>query len=441
MVKYFGTDGIRGKANDYLTPELVLKLGKAAALLAQVDGAGRMLIGKDTRLSGDMLECALAAGLLSAGVDVMVLGTIPTPGVAMLCQVYGAPGAVISASHNPFDDNGVKFFSSDGYKLPDAIQDKIEAQLENNEPPLPAQAPGRLWQAPDAAQQYAALLLKKQHPSLSGIHLVIDCANGAASPIAQGLLSSLGAKVTALADQPDGKNINAGCGSTQPQLLQQKVVEEHAQLGIAFDGDADRLMAVDEQGNIVDGDVLLSVMARYLQQKGRLAYNTVVVTQMCNMALRLKLQEQGITVAESLVGDRYVLEKMQQTGAVLGGEQSGHIILSQFNSTGDALAATLFLLSIMLEKELSLAELTADLQLFPQVHVNVPVQNKQGFASDTVISAAIAAAEQKLMGQGRVLVRASGTEQLFRVMTEGPDKQILQQLSESIAAAINNRLG
>ena len=440
-MKYFGTDGIRGKANEFLSAELVLRLGRAAALLAQKNGDRRLLIGKDTRLSGDMLESALTAGLLSAGVDVYSLGVIPTPGVAALCRAYGAPGAVISASHNPYEDNGVKFFSAEGHKLPDDVQDEIEALLDEALPVQEGIVIGRLHLVMDAVRQYADFLLAAQKPDLSGIRLVIDCANGAAVPIAVDLLSGLGASVTAIADKPDGLNINLGCGSTHPQLLQQTVLAKKAQLGLALDGDADRLFAVDEKGNMADGDILLAVMARYLHKSGQLAQDTLVVTQMCNMALRLKLQEQGVRIAESQVGDRYVLEKMQQTGAVLGGEQSGHIILSRLNSTGDALAAALFLLSIMAESGQSLAELTADLQLFPQVHVNVPVITKEGFATDAVIGTAIAAAEQELAGQGRVIVRASGTEQLFRVMTEGPEKAVLQRLSDSIAAAIRRRLG
>ena len=442
MAKYFGTDGIRGKANEFLTPELVLRLGRAAALLAGEKGAGRLLIGKDTRLSGDMLESALAAGLLSAGVDVFSLGVIPTPGVAMLCRAYNAPGAVISASHNPYQDNGIKFFSADGYKLNDSMQDSIEELLDKEDNELPISADlGRLRRVTEAAQQYAEFLLAAQKPDLSGIRLVIDCANGAASPIATELFSSLGARVTAIADKPDGKNINVGCGSTQPQLLQQTVPAKQAQLGFALDGDADRLLVVDEKGNLVDGDMLLTVMACYLRQNGRLTHDIVVVTQMCNMALRIKLREQGITVIESQVGDRYVLEKMQQTGAVLGGEQSGHIILSQFNSTGDALAAALFLLSIMVESGRGLRELIADLHPFLQAHINVPVRTKEGFASDAVIGAAITAAEAELAGRGRVLVRASGTEPLLRVMTEGQEEAVLKRLSESIATAIHKRLG
>ncbi|MCL1816853.1 MAG: phosphoglucosamine mutase [Clostridiales bacterium] len=441
MIRYFGTDGIRGRANEFLSAELALKLGRAAALLAEDNNAGCMLIGKDTRLSGDMLECALAAGLLSAGVDVYSLGVIPTPGVAALCRFYNAPGVVISASHNPYEDNGIKFFSARGYKLPDAVQDKIEALL--NEPlASPATVTtGRLHSVSDAVPQYARFLLAAQKPHLSGLHLVIDCANGAASPVAAQLFSSLGARITAIGNKPDGRNINRGCGSTQPQLLQQTVIAENAQLGLAVDGDADRLIAVDEKGNIVDGDMLLTIMARYLQQKKELDKNTVVVTQMCNMALRLKLREQGITVVESPVGDRYVLERMQQTGAVLGGEQSGHIILSRFNSTGDALAAALFLLAIISESKYSLAELSSDLQLFPQVHINVPVKTKEGFTADAEIGAVIAAAKQELAGLGRVLVRPSGTEQLFRVMTEGPQLEVLQRLSENIATAIQKKLG
>ncbi|MCL1976361.1 MAG: phosphoglucosamine mutase [Firmicutes bacterium] len=441
MIKYFGTDGIRGKANDFLNAELALKLGRAAASLVEERENKCVLIGKDTRISGDMLESSLAAGLLAAGVDVFLLGVIPTPGVAALCRIYDAPGAVISASHNPYEDNGIKFFSAKGYKLSDNEQDRIEILMNDKLLRQNGLCTGRLYNITDAMQQYSSFLLDKQKPDLSGLKLVIDCANGAASSLAPALLTGLGAQVIALEYEPNGKNINAGCGSTQPQLLQKTVVAEQAQVGLAFDGDADRLLAVDEKGNIVDGDMLLTIMARYLQQKGELDFNTVVVTQMCNMALRLKLQEQNIAVAVSSVGDRYVLEKMQQTGAILGGEQSGHIINSQFNSTGDALAAALFILSIIKDSNYSLSAHTADLQCFHQVHINVPVKNKEGLALDSEIGAVIAHAEEVLAGQGRVLVRASGTEQLLRVMTEGPKQEVLELLSEKISAVIRERLG
>ncbi|MCL1816500.1 MAG: phosphoglucosamine mutase [Clostridiales bacterium] len=439
--KYFGTDGIRGKANEFLSAELVLKLGRAAAFLAGEHGGGRMLIGMDTRLSGPLLESALAAGLLAAGVDVYSLGIIPTPGVAALCRVYEAPGAVISASHNPYEDNGIKFFTAQGNKLCDEDQERIEKFLNNPMPPLAETAPGRLYRVEDAAQQYAEIILAAQKPDLSALKLAIDCAHGAASPIAPQLLRSLGAEVVAIGAAPDGRNINAACGSTAPKLLCQTVLEEKAQIGMALDGDADRLIAVDETGNIVDGDVLLVIMARYLQSKGQLPHNTIVVTQMCNMALRQKLTQLGITIVEARVGDRYVLEKMQKSGALLGGEQSGHIILSCFNSTGDALAAAIFLLTILAEQGCSLASLTADLRLFAQVHINVAVKTKKGFEKDRKISAAIIAAQKELAGQGRVIVRASGTEPLFRVMTEGPDEEVLQRLADDIAKAIRAGLG
>ena len=438
MAKYFGTDGIRGKANEVLTPELALHLGKAAALLTRDQEKPCVLIGKDTRVSGYMLENALAAGFMAAGVEVLLLGVIPTPGVAALCRVYGAPGAVISASHNPYYDNGIKFFSAQGAKLPDEAQEQIEELLER--PIMHSTSLGRLTVVPGAAQQYMDILLDAQNPCLRGMKLAIDCANGAASPIAAGLLRRLGAEVIELASQPDGYNINENCGSTHPEQLQQVVTEHGAALGLAFDGDADRLIAVDEHGAIVDGDIMLTLMSQHMRSKGRLSNDCVVITQMCNMALRLRMREQGVNLIESKVGDRYVLEKMLQNGACLGGEQSGHLILSEYNSTGDALAASLYLLSMLLESGDSFGSLTADLQLFPQSHINVPVKFKEGFATDKEIGAVIAAAERELTGQGRVLVRASGTEPLLRVMTEGPDAAVLQRLSQSIADIIGRNL-
>jgi len=441
MTKYFGTDGIRGKANEMLTPELAVCLGKAAALLTREQGKPCVLIGKDTRVSGDMLESALAAGFMAAGVDVLLLGVIPTPGVAALCRVYDAPGAVISASHNPYYDNGIKFFTAQGAKLPDEAQEQIEELLDNPESIVTQFTHmGRLTIVPGAAQQYMDILLDAQNPRLCGMKLAIDCANGAAAPIAAGLLRRLGAEVIELAGQPDGYNINVNCGSTHPQQLQRAVKEQGAALGLAFDGDADRLIAVDEHGNIVDGDMILTLISSHMRNKGTLSNDCVVITQMCNMALRLKMREQGVNLIESKVGDRYVLEKMRQYEACLGDEQSGHLILSEYNSTGDALVASLYLLSMLAENGGSLGSLTAALHPFAQSHINVPVKNKEGFATDAEISAVITAAEQELAGQGRVLVRASGTEPLLRVMTEGADEAQLLRLSQDIAGVISRRL-
>lgn len=442
MAKYFGTDGIRGKANETLTPELALRLGKAAALLVRDNETKRVLIGKDTRVSCDMLEAALAAGLAACGVDVLLLGVIPTPGVAALCREYDAPGVVISASHNPYYDNGIKFFTAEGFKLPDAVQDSIEQRLDA--PQLIEAEPlniGRLITVPQAAERYAEILLAAQQPDLRGLKLVIDSANGAAASIAGAVLRRLGAEVIELGSQPNGRNINEGCGSTHPQLLQSTVVQQGAALGLALDGDADRLLAVDEQGNLLDGDIMLTVMALHMQKNGCLVNDNVVITQMCNMGLRQTLREQGVNISESKVGDRYVLEKMQESGACLGGEQSGHLILLQYNSTGDGLAASLYLLSILVSENCALSALVAGLQTYPQVQINVPVRDKQGFATDAEIGAVIDSAERELAGQGRVVVRASGTEPLFRVMTEGPDEAVLQRLSNDIAAVISRKLG
>lgn len=447
MGKYFGTDGMRGRVNDGLSGEQAFVLGMAAAaVLAEESDRSKplLLIGKDTRISGSMLEAALAAGFASAGCDVLLLGVIPTPGVAALTRLLDADAAaVISASHNPYHDNGIKFFNDLGYKLPDGVEERIEALID---------APERIDRAvdgnigiirayPEAAKQYQQWALRKLSPDLSGLHIVVDAANGATSGVAAAAFRTLGADVVSIFDQPDGCNINNGCGSTHISRLQQKVLEEGADLGLAFDGDADRVLAVDETGQVVDGDQIIAVIASWLRDRGELDTNSVVITQMSNMGLRLAMERLGVAVEETKVGDRYVLERMLQTGAVVGGEQSGHIILSRYNSTGDGLIAALQLLTIVVDQKQPLSQLTQVMQRLPQVLVNVRVQDKTGIDRDPDILAARRRVEEQLQGKGRLLLRPSGTESLIRVMAEGDDAQKLQQLVENLAALIGERLG
>ena len=447
MGKYFGTDGVRGRANDDLTPGLAYAVGRAAAaVFAARHEAARplVLIGKDTRISGDMLEAALAAGITSAGCDVLLLGVLPTPGVAVLTRLLqAAAGAVISASHNPYDDNGIKFFSADGYKLPDAVEAEIEALIDAPEriPRVHGAALGRIERCQTAQARYGRWLLQQLAPDLHGLRLVIDAANGAASPIAAELFSRLGADVVVTSAAPDGLNINDGCGSTHMEALQQRVVAERADLGLAFDGDADRMLAVDEKGCLVDGDFIITILARYLRAQGRLTADCVAVTVMSNLGLRRALAAMGVGVEETKVGDRYVLERMREKGLVLGGEQSGHIILHQYNTTGDGMLAALALLQALRESGGTLSQLASVMRRLPQVLVNVRVATKAGWDTDAEIAAAAAAAEQRLAGCGRLLLRPSGTEPVLRVMVEGENEAELEEIAGQLAETIRRRLG
>lgn len=447
MAKFFGTDGIRGKANEVLTPELAFILGKAAAtVLAESsnNASNKILIGKDTRISGDMLEAALAAGICSAGASPVLLGVIPTPGVAVLCREYGAmAGAVISASHNPFADNGIKFFSANGYKLPDPVEEKIEYLMEN---PHSIVSPvgggiGRITYDFQADESYLDQLRRRQPLDLQGLKMVIDCANGASSPIAKELFASLGAEVTAIADTPDGCNINLDCGSTHMQSLTEEVVRQKAQIGIAFDGDADRMLAVDEKGNILDGDFIMSICAAHMKKKNELKNDLLVVTVLTNMGLHIAMKKLGITVSETKVGDRYILERMLELDAVLGGEQSGHLIFSQYNTTGDGLASALYLLSVMQNEGKPISELAKIMHRLPQLMINVPVLQKAGWEEDTEIMAAYNAGKEALSGVGRVLLRPSGTENLLRVMAEGENDEQVRKVVEDIVEVIRKKRG
>lgn len=446
MGKLFGTDGVRGIANQELTPELAFRLGRAGgavlARAAREQGIERpaLIIGRDTRISGPMLESALVAGLNSAGVDAWLAGVIPTPAVAYLIRNYGAQGGVvISASHNPAPDNGIKFFGPSGYKLTDEQEETIEALLgetveEDNLPrPTGAQV-GRVQVLADAEERYLTFLKSTISGDLRGLKVVVDCANGAAYRVSPRLLRELGAEVVVINDQPDGLNINAGCGSTHLEALQQAVLEHGAMIGLAHDGDADRVLAVDERGQMIDGDMIMALCALEWQKQGRLKQDTLVVTVMTNLGLHLALKPRGIRILETKVGDRYVLEEMLASGAVLGGEQSGHIIFLDYNTTGDGVLTGLQLLHIIKEAGQPASQTAAVMERLPQLLVNVRVKDKQAAMSSIKAQQAIQQAEQELAGQGRILVRPSGTEPLIRVMGEGREAAQVERLVREIAA-------
>lgn len=448
MGKYFGTDGIRGRASVQFPPLFVFKLGIAAAHVLSKEVADRrplILIGKDTRISGDFLESALAAGMAAGGCDIMLLGVIPTPGVAALTRLLQADAAaVISASHNPYYDNGIKFFTADGYKLPDELEEQIEQLIDSYGDQLPFATDdklGRISSYQNAAGEYAAWLQEEQAPNLLGLKIVVDTANGAASAIAGPLFESLGAAVVCMANEPDGCNINLNCGSTHLDALCQRVLSERADIGLAFDGDADRILAVDENGQEVDGDHLLAILATDMKQKGELAANELVVTQMSNMGLKLAMEKLGVQVAETKVGDRYVLERMLESGAVIGGEQSGHIILSRYNTTGDGLAAALRLLTVVQEHDQPLSQLAQVMHKMPQHMLNPTVKDKESWRDDAEIMDLIAVSELRLAGRGRILVRPSGTEPKIRVMAEGEDAATIRAIVEEIADLISKKMG
>ncbi|AFM39699.1 phosphoglucosamine mutase [Desulfosporosinus acidiphilus SJ4] len=436
MGRLFGTDGVRGVANSQLTPGLAFRLGQAGAyVLSKEHPHPRIVIGKDTRISGDMLEAALIAGICSVGADVLRVGVLPTPAIAYLTRTLDvSAGVVISASHNPVQDNGIKFFDSTGFKLPDAIEDEIESIVLNEDKPWDTPIGGevgRVIEVKDAGERYINFL-KQSIGRLDGLKVVLDCANGAAAYVGPAALREFGVEVIPIFHTPDGVNINAGCGSTHPEELQRAVLEHSADLGLANDGDADRLIAVDELGNILDGDFIMVICALAQKAKGTLAENAVVVTVMSNLGLHLALKEAGITIHETQVGDRYVMEELLRTGAKLGGEQSGHIIFLDQNTTGDGLLTALHLLSVVKEREIPLSQLALQMQRLPQVLLNARVTNKERLMSDDRILAKVREAEEVLGGRGRVLVRPSGTEPLIRVMVEGPDQEKLTELAQGV---------
>lgn len=438
--KFFGTDGIRGKVGEHpITPEVVLRLGWAAGKVLGSQGVGRrkILIGKDTRVSGYLLESALESGLSAAGVDIRLLGPMPTPGIAYLTRTSRASaGIVISASHNPYHDNGIKFFSSSGSKLPDEIELEIEAAMGESISTVDSGALGKAKRYPDAAGRYVEFCKSTFAPGsgLEGMRIVVDCANGAGYQIAPMVFRELGADVVAIADEPDGFNINAECGSTHPKLLQKAVVENQADVGVALDGDGDRVIMVDSQGQIIDGDQLLYIIARHRKNKQRLN-GGVVGTLMSNLGLEQAFRQANIPFARAAVGDRYVMSMLQQERWELGGESSGHIICLDKTTTGDGVIAALQVLAAMIETGQPLAELKSGMHRYPQVMVNVKTAQKVD-VNESSLLAAVNDVENQLADKGRVLLRASGTEPVIRVMVEGEDEGEVTRLSQQLADVV-----
>jgi len=444
MAKLFGTDGIRGQANSWLSPELAQGIGRAAAFCLGGESGGTILIGRDPRLSGAMLEGALASGIASAGLNVRLAGIVTTPALAWLTKNTGAiAGAMISASHNPMEDNGIKFVSSQGFKLEDAQEQAIEEiYYRGQELPRPTgEKVGHILRDEAIIKKYCDFLLSTIDIPLTGLKVIVDCANGSASGIARRVFAGAGAEVEIINASPDGININRNCGSTHPAALAAAVRAKKADIGLALDGDADRLIAVDDQGEIVDGDKIMLICARELKQQGKLHDDTLVVTVMSNLGLQLAARKLGIKTVSTKVGDRHVLEEMLRGGYTLGGEQSGHIIFRQHSTTGDGLLSALQLMQVIVGSGKSLRELAQVMEYLPQILVNVPVASKEGWQDNQRIAEKIAWAEAELQGRGRVLVRPSGTEPLIRVMLEGPQKAELQALAEAIAAVIKAEQG
>jgi phosphoglucosamine mutase len=448
VAQYFGTDGVRGVANLELTPELAYKLGRAGAYVltqGKQEERAKIAVGKDTRISGDMLEAALIAGITSVGVDVIRLGILPTPGVAYLTRSLGADaGVMISASHNPVPDNGIKFFGGDGFKLTDAQEAEVERLLDAAVDELPrptGEKVGRVYEEVNAGVLFTEYQKSTIKNRFDGVKVVLDCGNGAASFIAPDVFRSLGAEVVTIFAEPTGTNINVECGSTHPEVVREAVLEHKAAIGLSFDGDADRLIAVDERGNIVDGDYIMAILGKALKDRGELKGNTVVATVMSNIGFLKAMREQGIDVVKTAVGDRYVMEAMKQGGFVLGGEQSGHIIMLQHNTTGDGLLTALHLTDIMVETQKPLSALRQIMQSFPQIMVNVRVATKEGWKENEAIQSAIARVEEILGADGRVLVRPSGTEPVIRVMAEGPEEESLRGYVNEIAEVVRQELG
>ncbi len=438
--KYFGTDGIRGTVGKFpITPDFVLKLGWAVGRALASNGNSKVVIGKDTRLSGYMFESALESGLTAAGVDVYLLGSMPTPGIAYLTRTMRADvGIVISASHNPFHDNGIKFFSAEGTKLDDKIELAIEAELDKDLEVCPPSKLGKVYRVSDAAGRYIEFC-KASIPNdmdFKKLNVVLDCANGATYHIAPKVFSELGAKITLIGDKPDGLNINYECGSTHIKALITKVKESGADLGIAFDGDGDRVIMVDHHGNAVDGDEILYIIAKDMQQRGKLNGGGVVGTLMTNLGTEMALKERGIDFVRSNVGDRYVMEQLKANNWQLGGESSGHMICLRHTTTGDGIIAALQVLRAMKNANASLANLCKDLTKLPQVMINVRYQDGQTPIESESVQQAIVEAEKEFNGTGRVLLRKSGTEPLIRVMTEGVDSELAHKLANQLAEAV-----
>jgi phosphoglucosamine mutase len=436
--RYFGTDGIRGQVGDHpITAEFMLKLGWAAGCVLGAGGGASVIIGKDTRISGYMFESALEAGLSAAGVDIRLLGPMPTPAIAYLTRtLHACAGIVISASHNGFGDNGIKFFSRDGTKLPDEIELAIEEQLEQPMVTVDSARLGKAERVKDAEGRYIEFCKASVPASMSlrGLKIVVDCANGATYHVAPSVFRELGAEVIAIGVAPDGFNINRDCGSTHPELLQKMVLEHGADLGVALDGDGDRVLMVDHTGALVDGDELLYIIAVARHAEGRL-HGGVVGTLMSNLGLEHALRAMNIAFDRANVGDRYVLEMLQQTGGMIGGESSGHIICLDRTTTGDGIVSALQVLTTMRQTGKSLHELKSGMHKYPQCMINVPVREKGNLTSDTV-QQAVSSAEQRLAGRGRVLLRPSGTEPVVRVMVEGEDESQVRQEADQLAAVV-----
>ena len=445
--KYFGTDGIRGRVGDApITPEFVLKLGWAAGKVLARHGSRKIIIGKDTRISGYMLESALEAGLAAAGLSASFTGPMPTPAIAYLTRAFRAEaGIVISASHNPFYDNGIKFFSIEGTKLPDDVENEIEKHIDNDCADIPlatGASVGRVSVRADGLQDYVDHLYESVNGDLSGLNVCIDCANGASAAVARQLFPRLGAKCTFIGVEPDGKNINAGVGSTHLDNLEKAVVEGGFDCGIAFDGDADRCLACDEKGQEIDGDKVIALLAMNMKEKGCLDGNTAVVTVMSNLGFIKFMESQGIHTEKTAVGDRYVLENMRENGYVIGGEQSGHVILLHHATTGDGELTAGKLLKLLAESGKKMSELNGIYAQYPQVLVNVVANaaQKAAYKGDKVLADFIENEQQKLMDMGRVLVRVSGTEPKIRVMVEGQDLEAIDLCAKRIVDKINERI-
>ena len=444
MARLFGTDGVRGVANDELTPLLAMKLGQAGACILTKEKAHKptIMVGCDTRISGDMLANALMAGVCSVGANAVYVGVVPTPAVAYLTRKYKVDaGVVISASHNPVEFNGIKFFDGDGYKLPDALEDEIEELIQNDMRgvvfPI-GSGVGKIKYRTDAREEYINHSMRAVPVDLQGIKMVVDCAEGASFYTSIETFKELGADVVAIHTNPDGTNINANCGSTHMEELKARVVYENAQVGLAFDGDADRLLAVDEKGKLIDGDEIMAIIGNFMKQKGTLKKNTIVATVMSNLGFFLMGEREKIHMEQTKVGDRYVLERMKEIDANLGGEQSGHIIFLDENTTGDGLLSALHLLQVMVETEKPLSELATVMEVLPQALINAKVPNhkKDYYMDYPEIADAIAELDKKFAGEGRVLIRPSGTEPKVRVMIEGKDLVLIEKEARRLADLI-----
>ncbi|MFB9759948.1 phosphoglucosamine mutase [Ectobacillus funiculus] len=446
MGKYFGTDGVRGVANSELTPELAFKIGRFGGyVLTKNTERPKVLIGRDTRVSGHMLEGALVAGLLSIGAEVMRLGVLSTPGVAYLTKALGAQaGVMISASHNPVQDNGIKFFGPDGFKLSDEQELEIEALLDKEIDELPRPVGGELGQVNDyfeGGQKYLQYLKQTIDEDFSGLHVALDCAHGATSSLAPYLFADLEADISTIGTSPNGVNINEGVGSTHPEALAAFLKEKGAHIGLAFDGDGDRLIAVDENGQIVDGDQIMYICAKYMNETGRLKKNTIVSTVMSNLGFYKALEANGIQSVQAGVGDRYVMEEMRKGGYNLGGEQSGHIIFLDYITTGDGMLSAIQLVNIMKATGKPLSQLASEMTKFPQLLVNVRVRDKQQALENTRIQEMIRSVEDEMQGNGRILVRPSGTEPLIRVMAEAPTQEMCEEYVNRIVEVVKQEVG